>query len=67
MLGKVRDANSPPILVEAYADIDDINTYTRRYMHGEGRNPDSEPVHTTELEGMVVKVLEIAGALSEPA
>lgn len=66
MLGKVRDANSPSILVEAYADIDDINTYTRRYMHGEGRSPDSEPVHTTELEGMVVKVLEIAGALSEP-
>jgi hypothetical protein len=66
MLGKVREANSPPILVDAYADIDDINTYTRRYMHGEGRNPDGEPVHTTELEGMVAKVLEIAGALAEP-
>jgi hypothetical protein len=65
MLGKVRDANSPPVLVEAYADIDDINAYTRRYMHGEGRNPDSEPVHATELEGMVAKVLEIAGALAE--
>jgi hypothetical protein len=65
MLAKLREANSPPILAEAYDDIDDINTYTRRYMHGEGRNPDGEAVHATELFGMVIKVLEIAGALVE--
>jgi hypothetical protein len=64
MLSKVRDTNSPPILVDAYDDIDDINTYTRRYMHGEGRNPDGEPVHATELHGMIGKVIEIAGGLA---
>jgi len=64
MLSKVREANSPPILIEAYDDIDDINTYTRRYMHGEARNPDGEPLHSSELHGMIGKVLEICGALS---
>lgn len=34
-------------------------------MHGVGTNPDTEPVHTTELHGFVGKVLEIAGALVE--
>ncbi len=65
MLDKVRDANSPPILVEAYADIEDVNTYTRKYMHGEGKTPDTEPLHTTELGGFVAKVLELTGALTE--
>jgi hypothetical protein len=65
MLSKVREDGGPPILLDAYDDIDDINTYTRKYMHGEGRNPDTEPVSTTELHGFVAKVLEIAGALTE--
>jgi wobble nucleotide-excising tRNase len=65
MLAKIREPGSPQILVEAYDDIDDVNTYTRRYMHGEGRRPDSEPVHATELHGFVGKVLEICGALTD--
>jgi wobble nucleotide-excising tRNase len=65
MLGKVREDNGPPILLDAYDDLDDINTYTRKYMHGEGEKPDTEPVSTTELHGFVGKVLEIAGALTE--
>jgi wobble nucleotide-excising tRNase len=65
MLGKVREDSGPPILLDAYDDLDDINNYTRKYMHGEGKNPDTEPVSTTELHGFVGKVLEIAGALTE--
>jgi hypothetical protein len=65
MLAKVREMNSPPILLDSFHDIEDINTYTRKYMHGEGTNPDKEPVHGTELHGFVGKVLEIAGALAE--
>jgi hypothetical protein len=63
MLAKVREDNGPPMLLDACDDLDDINNYTRKYMHGEGRNPDTEPVHTTELHGFVGKVLEIAGTL----
>jgi wobble nucleotide-excising tRNase len=65
MLGKVREDGGPPILFDAYDDLDDVNNYTRKYMHGEGQNPDTEPVHATELLGFVGKVLEIAGALTE--
>ncbi|AWO87807.1 MULTISPECIES: AAA family ATPase [Bradyrhizobium] len=65
MLNKIRENDGPPYLMSAYDEIDDINTYTRKYMHGEGKNPDTEPVHTTELHGFVGKVLEIAGALVE--
>jgi hypothetical protein len=64
-LGKMREHDGPPYLLSAYAEIDDINTYTRKYMHGKGKNPDTEPVHTTELHGFVGKILEIAGALAE--
>jgi wobble nucleotide-excising tRNase len=65
MLAKVRETGSPPVLLDVYNDIDDINTYARRYMHGEGRNPDMEPVHATELLGFVGKALVIAGALTD--
>ena len=66
MLDKIRTAESPPPpLYDAYQDIDDINIYTRRYMHGEGRNPDAEPISTTELGGFVGKVLELTGALTQ--
>jgi wobble nucleotide-excising tRNase len=65
MLGKVRDDNAPSIILDAYDDIDDINSYTRKYMHGEGKNPDTEPVSSTELHGFVGKVLEITGALAQ--
>jgi hypothetical protein len=65
MLGKVREDGGAPILLDAYDDLDDINNYTRKYMHGEGKNPDTEPVSTTELHGFVGKVLEIAGTLTE--
>jgi hypothetical protein len=33
MLGKVREAGTPPIILDAYDDIDDINSYTKKYMH----------------------------------
>jgi len=66
MLEKVRDAPTPPpMLIEAYDDLEDVNTYTRKYMHGEGKNPDTEPLHATELAGFVAKVVELTGALTE--
>jgi wobble nucleotide-excising tRNase len=63
-LGEIRKANGPPLLLNAYDEIDDINIYTRKYMHGEGKNPDTEPISKSELAGFVHKVLVIAGALA---
>jgi hypothetical protein len=65
MLGKVQEDKGPLILLDSYDDLDDINNYTRKNMHGEGKNPDTEPVSAIELHGFVGKVLEIAGALTE--
>jgi energy-coupling factor transporter ATP-binding protein EcfA2 len=65
MLGKIRDYDGPPHLLDCYDDLDDINNYTRKYMHGEGENPDTEPVTAMELHGFVGKVLEFAGALTD--
>jgi hypothetical protein len=63
-LGKIRETSGPPLLLNAYDQIDDINIYTRKYMHGEGKNPDTEPISKSELAGFVRKVLIIAGALT---
>jgi len=65
MLEKIRDAGSPPLLVDLYDDIDAVNIYTRKYMHGEGPDPENEPIYETELKGFVEQVLDIAGALAD--
>jgi wobble nucleotide-excising tRNase len=61
MLEKIRADGAPSILLDVYDAIDDLNNYTRKYMHGEGKNPNTEPVDALELNGFVRKVLEIAG------
>jgi hypothetical protein len=62
-LAKIRADNSPPALMQHYNRIDDINTFTRKYMHGEGQNPDSEYLSESELRGWVKKTLELTGNL----
>jgi energy-coupling factor transporter ATP-binding protein EcfA2 len=62
-LAKVRANNSSPALVQHYDRIDDLNTFTRKYMHGEGRNPDAEHLSEAELRGYVKKTLELTGNL----
>jgi wobble nucleotide-excising tRNase len=64
MLEKIRETESPPILAEAYDDIDDVNTYTLRYMHGDRLKPDHPPITRTELQEFVGVVLDITGALT---
>ena len=58
------EGERPSGFLEWRAAADRLTT-TPGYMHGEGKNPDTEPVSTTELYGFVGKVLEIAGALTE--
>lgn len=64
MIGKIRTDQTPPPLVGALDDLDDINTYTRRYMHGENPHASSATVSPSELHGFVQNVLETAGALT---
>jgi hypothetical protein len=62
-LAKVRENNGPSALLQHYNRIDDLNTFTRKYMHGEGRNPDAEHLSVSELRGWVKKTLELTGNL----
>jgi wobble nucleotide-excising tRNase len=63
MIQKIRTDQNPISLLESLHDLTDINTYTRRYMHGENPNASSEQISRTELHGFVGKLLEIAGAM----
>ncbi|MGZ5917744.1 MAG: hypothetical protein ACXWJ4_10565 [Methyloceanibacter sp.] len=67
MLNKVREAEEPPpTLTDAYDELDDVNAYTRLYMHGEAKRNTAIPqVSAEESDGFVGKVLEIAGALTD--
>jgi wobble nucleotide-excising tRNase len=64
MILKIRTDRQPESLVSCLPDLSDINTYTRRYMHGENPDAASEAVSTDELLGFVGKLLEITGALT---
>ena len=63
MIQRIRIDQQPVSLVASLDDLTDINTYTRRYMHGENPNAVTEPVSRSELHGFVDKLLEIAGAM----
>ena len=63
MIQRIRIDQKPVSLVDCLHDLTDINTYTRRYMHGENPHAASEPVSCDELHGFVGKLLEISGAV----
>ncbi len=61
MIERIRSDQMPASLIECLHDLTDINSFTRRYMHGENPNAASEPISRDELHGFVGKLLKIAG------
>ncbi len=61
MIERIRNDQMPASLIECLHDLTDINSFTRRYMHGENPNAASEPISRDELHGFVGKLLKIAG------
>lgn len=61
MVGKIRGAGAAHQLFPLADNIEDLNEYTRRYHHGEGQNPATEPISETELQGKVGLTLELTG------
>lgn len=59
--GKIRTAGAAHPLFPLCDDLDELNVYTRRYMHGENQNAATEPITDGELHGYVRKTLEITG------
>lgn len=62
MIDRLRNAATP--LSSCLPDIEDVNSYTRKYMHGDRseQNP-RPPISKEELHGFVDRVLRVVGAL----
>ena len=60
MVGKVRAAGAQHLLYSLCDDLETMNTYIRRYYHGEG-NVTPERINDGELQTMVKRTLAITG------
>ena len=63
IIGKIRDAGVTHSLTDIVEDLDELNTYSRRYHHGDNRNAATEPVDDGELLGYVKRTLKVVGCL----
>ena len=61
IVGKIRTVGPSHQLYTVCDDLEEINVYTRRYMHGENPNAATEPISDGELHGYVRRTLEITG------
>jgi wobble nucleotide-excising tRNase len=62
IVGKIRTSGPTHQLYPVCDGLEELNIYTRRYMHG-GENPNAatEPISDGELHGYVKRTLEITG------
>ncbi len=63
MVGSIRDAGVSHPLAEIFEDLDELNTYSRRYHHGDNPNAANEIVDGAELQGYVKRTLKVVGCL----
>lgn len=63
MIGKVRAAGAAHSLSGIVEDLEEINTYSRRYHHADNPNAASEPIDDGELQGYVRRTLRLVGCL----
>jgi len=61
MVGKIRGCGDAFPLFAICDDLDEINTYSRRYHHGENPHAATEPINDSELKGYVKRALKIVG------
>lgn len=61
IVGKIRAAGAGHPLTPIVDSLDEINLYCRRYHHGEGPNPATEPIDSAELHAYTKKTLGIVG------
>jgi wobble nucleotide-excising tRNase len=61
MIGKVRSAGAAHQLFPHREKLEELNDYSKRYHHGDGQRPATEPINDVELQGYVKSVLEFTG------
>ena len=64
IIGIIRTGGTTHPLLVIVDDLDEINTYCRRYHHGENPNAATEQVDDMELQGYVGRTLRITGCLT---
>jgi wobble nucleotide-excising tRNase len=61
IIGKIRNAGAGHQLFVHCDNLDELNHYTKRYHHGHGQQPATEPISDTALQGYVKRTLEFTG------
>ena len=61
IVGKIRTVGLTHLLYPLCDGLEDLNTYTRRYHHGESLQAATEPIADGELHGYVGRTLEMTG------
>lgn len=60
---KIRDAGATHPLQPIVDDLDELNLYCRRYLHGENPNAATEVIDDAELQGYIRRTLKLVGCL----
>ena len=63
ILEKIRNGGQQHPLKSIRDDLEELNSYTSRYHHGENHNPGLEAIDDGELNGYVKRTLGLVGAL----
>ena len=63
MIGKIRAVGSTHQLHPIVDDLEELNTYCRRYHHSENANAATEQIDDSELQGYVRRTLGLVGCL----
>ncbi len=63
IVGKIRNDGASHQLTEILEDLDELNTYSRRYHHAYNPNAANEPIDDEELLGYTRRTLKLVGFL----
>lgn len=61
IIAKIRKAGAGHQLFPHCDNLDELNEYTKRYHHGDGQQPATEPINDAELQGYVKRTIEFTG------
>jgi hypothetical protein len=61
IIAKIRNAGTGHQLFASCESLDELNNYTKRYYHGDGQQPATEPINDVELQGYVKRTLDFTG------
>jgi hypothetical protein len=61
IIGKIRKNGAGQQLFPYCETLNELNEYTKRYHHGEGQQPATQPINDAELQSYVKRTLQFTG------